>query len=207
MVPPPVLRSPDQWAVAWREMAMEGAPLLGEVEGARLASGGVMRAFALLRCNGTLCLPARYRPLPAMTARRAHRSVAALSLADSHDACADPSARARPSMAGLDTRSLRKSPAIHGRTFHNSTTGEMAHALLDYGHPQRRPRRPRGRRQNHAVRSPAACRRRDPGGRHDRTRHHRVRFRSDGKGTRAFHRRRRSPASTMPRMATASTST
>src|SRR5690606_17005603 len=38
----------------------------------------VMRAFPLLRCNGTLCPPPRYRPRPAMTARRARRSVDAL---------------------------------------------------------------------------------------------------------------------------------
>ena len=51
------------------------------------------------------------------------------------------------------------------------------------------------RRQNHVVRSPAACRRRDPDCRLGRARHHGVRFRSDGKGTQGTRSTPRSPRS------------
>ncbi len=55
-------------------------------------------------------------------------------------------------------------------------------------HPQHRARRARRRGQDQLVRSAAAGRRRDPGGRIGRARQHRIGHRQSGEGARAFDR-------------------
>src|SRR3546814_2166015 len=56
----------------------------------QVSHGRVTCPCALLRCNGTLRSPPRYRPRPAMTARRARRSVDALPQRTAMTSHADP---------------------------------------------------------------------------------------------------------------------
>src|SRR3546814_5350781 len=56
----------------------------------QVSHGRVTCPCALLRCNGTLRSPPRYRPHPAMTARRARRSVDALPQRTAMTSHADP---------------------------------------------------------------------------------------------------------------------
>src|SRR5690606_25117499 len=137
IVPPPVLRSPDQWAVARRVVDMGRLRAFGVV-GHRLAVATLCaRAFAALQRDAALATalssPSRHdRPPSAPLGRRA-------SAADSHDVASGSAAAARSSSG--PTTDPPGNPALRRALQHDGrkwlmpySTPEIRNVAL-VGHP------------------------------------------------------------------------
>lgn len=113
------------------------------------------------------------------------------------DAATQRDAPEPPALLWLSAMTARRSQARsqHATDSHDvlsipTPREKRTHVPRHRTDPQRGPRRPPWRRQDHALRSPAACRRHHPGGRQHRARQHHLRLRPPGARPRPFHRRR-----------------
>src|SRR3546814_6636978 len=106
----------------------------------QVSQGRVTCPCALLRCNGTLRSPPRYRPRPAMTARRARRSVDALPQRTAMTSHADPPQP--PATAAVRRKDPSREPGYDARiSQHDGRNWPMPYSTPDIstvalaGHP------------------------------------------------------------------------